>query len=611
VKSATIAMGVVVGLGVAGGFVWSRSDGVRSHATTIVSTAPLRCEFHANETAAFTFTSTATIEGQPSEDHFAGVLRWFVASEAEGDGPAVLRAALGSVALKQELSEEKANASDLTDSPFYVRVDSTCRFRGLGFSPQWSVANRHLVEGLFESSEFILPDDASSVRWAAEQQDGVGAYTGQYRASASDGARRIVRTKPSYHADSGARQMGIRVQLLGARADARFDPTHPGGFEEISGREHVRIHLPGEGPQGFVHTYRLKRDDARYVAVSDVLALGDADFAGATAAEAHVASAHDPAFAAVDHDAARARFNGFLRESGKQGIYPASRYLAEWLRAHPEESGRLLEDLRSGAIDKAAHSALFLALELAGTNPSRQVLADAVVDRHLAEVDRARAAAALADHGEPTAATAELLTQRARSSGSPMVASASLLGLGRMAARTSSGDPLKLKLRSALEGELARAKTDDAATVVVDAVGNSGDAAFAPALDERLRSGRPSLRTHVAEALGHMPADIARPRLTKQLEVEESPGVSAALVRSLTQLPGNLTDADLALATKKLAASSSDDERAAIIDWLGHARDQEGARQALVARFSAETSASLKQRIGTFVPPADLRTARR
>ena len=43
------------------------------------------------------------------------------------------------------------------------------------------------------------------------------------------------------------------------------------------------------------------------------------------------------------------------------------------------------------------------------------------------------------------------------------------------------------------------------------------------------------------------------------------------------------------------------DERAAIIEWLGRARDAE-TREVLVAQFHREPNARLKQHIGRFVP---------
>ena len=479
--------------------------------------------------------------------------------------------------LEQALSRERVSAAELMDGPFYVRADASCRFTGLGFSPRWSAASRRLVTTLLASYEVVLPEDGAT-RWQAEQRDGVGAYTALYRARSGSGATRvIVRSKPRYRLDEEARRMGLDVQLLGARAEARFDPA---------------------------------REEGRSVAIADSLSLSDADFADALSSDHDgLPRASDPALRALDLDAAKARFLEHFRAGGRGGVYPAARFLAEWLRVHPEGSALLHAELRDGAIDEAAHSALFLALELAGTDESREVLAAALTDEHLSELDRARAASALADHGEPSRGAAELLLTQARESGSAMVRSVSLLGAGSMARRTPEG-PLREELRAALHGELERASSEGAEVLAVDALGNSGDDAFGPALDERLRDDRPALRAHAAEALGHLSPEVARPLLLARLEREASPAVGTAILRSLGGMESSgidLTPAELALAARKLATSPSADERAAVIAWLGRAQHQREARGVLADHFSREPSVHLQQRIGAFVSTAELR----
>ncbi|MBN1204079.1 MAG: HEAT repeat domain-containing protein [Myxococcaceae bacterium] len=618
-------IGIAAGLGLAAlGLVawpWDEMTAGAPSSETRGSTEPeklmsgaLECRFESRETAAFSFESSATLDAAPSlqaEDHFRGLLSWVVVEEAQQGRPALLRASLSSVVLEQALSEERVNAAALEDSPFYVRVDTSCRFADIGFSPRWSGASRRLVTTLLESFEIVLPGD-DSAHWEVEQRDGVGAYTAQYRRDASPrGSTRIVRTKPRYRLDDTARRMGIRVQVLGARAEAIFDSERRGWVQRVEGQETVRFHIPGEDPQGFVHRFRLVREDAHSVSVNDSLSPEEADFAEVFQADPHAPPPADPTLAALDHGAARARFLAFFIEGGQSAVFPAARFLAGWLRAHPEESALLLADLRRGAIDEAAHSALFLAFELAGTDQSRQVLADALVSRELSALDRSRAASALADHGEPSRRAADLLLTQARESESPMVANVSLLGVGSMAGRTRPGDPLRDELRAALRGELDRATGGNEELAVLDALGNSGDDAFGPALDERLRTGRPALRVRAAEALGHLSPDVARPLLVSQLENEPSSRVSTAILRSLSRMAPatelDLTRAELALAGRKLATSSGVEERAAVIEWVGRARRQLEARRVLAAHFHKEPNVHLQQRIGAFVTPSELR----
>jgi len=101
----------------------------------------LACRFARNDTAAFAFESSATLDGGSEGDHLRGVLSWVVVDEATAERPALLRASLSSVVVEQALSEERARADELEDGPFYLRVDARCRFTELGFSPRWSGAS--------------------------------------------------------------------------------------------------------------------------------------------------------------------------------------------------------------------------------------------------------------------------------------------------------------------------------------------------------------------------------------------------------------------------------------------------------------------------------------
>ncbi|KFA90471.1 hypothetical protein Q664_28185 [Archangium violaceum Cb vi76] len=616
-------IGMVAGLGLAalGLVAWPWDDMTAGAPSSVTRGEPGTphpgapgCRFERQETAAFALESSATLDAAPSprpEDHFRGLLSWVVVEEARQGHPALLRAALSSVVLEQALSGERVSAAELEDSPFYVRMDTTCRFAGIGFSPRWSGASRRLVTTLLQGFELVLPRD-DSTHWEAEQRDAVGAYTAEYRRDTSSrGTTRIVRTKPRYHLDDTARRLGLRVQVLGARAEADLDSERGGWVRRMEGQETVRFHLPGEAPQGLALRFRLVREDARFVSVSDSVSPGEADFAEVFQADPQSPPPVDPALASLDPDAARARFLAFFLEGGKSAVFPAARFLAGWLRAHPRESALLLADLRRGAIDEVAHSALFLALELAGTEQSRQVLADALVSGDLSALDRSRAASALADHGEPSRRAADLLLTQVRASDSPMVANVSLLGLGSMARRTRPGDPLRAELHTALRGELERATGSNEELAVLDAIGNSGDDAFGAELDERLRTGQPALRGRAAEALGHLSPEVARPLLVSQLESESSARVSTAILRSLSKMaPGTeleLTRDELALAGRRLASASSPEERAAVIDWVGRARGQLEARRVLAAHFPQEPNVHLQQRIGAFVTPRELR----
>lgn len=612
-------------LGVAGALAGAQLSGTAGaeapQASTTRAPSVPACRFTQGDTDAYAFESVVTVDAggaHAERDRFAGVLSWVVVEAATGERPALLRASITHVELEQSLTPEpaRARASELAGQPFFVRIDETCRFAGIGFGASVRPVTRELVTTLLEGAEIALPGDARD-RWEAEQRDGVGEYTARYTLAreVGSGALRIRREKPGYHEEAEALRAGIRVQVLEAAAEARFDPTRPGWMQRFEGREHVRFELPGAPARGMVHQLAILRDGGRYVAVG-AASSDEADFE-----RAHLESGDDapvdPALAALGHEEALALFLERMRAEGAAGTYPAARLLADWLRAHPEGSAQLLADLRAGAIDAHAHAALFLALQLVGDEASRAVLVEATLAADLAEVDRARAAVALADHGEPTREAADVLLAQVREGESPDVANVSLLGLGRMAGRAEEGSALREELRATLRDELERAADVHDEIAVVEALGNTRDASFEGALEERLHADDARVRAHAAHALEHMPAERARPRLVEQLEGESSSEVRMAILRSLRGIDGEpgresgprLDARELELAARLLATSDDAAVRAGVIDWLGRSAEQPEARAVLAAHFPSEPVLQLKQRIGAFVSAAELRGA--
>lgn len=601
-------------------YVGSSSEAAPSERALATSVpTDLRCHFDAGDRAAFAFDSHVSLEdtneaiegGADTADRFTGTWSWQIERAGE---ESVLRAALHDVRLDQSLSRERVDADELVRSPFFVKVDARCRFTGLGFDPTWSAASRRLVTALFDGLEVVLPEHSSAMTWQTEQHDEIGSYVGEYTATRSETEEVLVRRrKSSYRVDEDARQLGMRVQVLGAEADARFDTHRPAWMRRVEGRELVRFVLPGRDAQAFVHRFEAHRDDTRLAALDDTLALSDADFSAVDELALSTPDAIDPELAALDRDAILARFLERFASEGRSASFGAARLLAAWLRAHPEETPALLAALRAGDLDPVAHASLFLALELAGTDASREALTEALVDSELTELNRSRAAVALANHGIPSRASAAALLAQARGDASGMVASVSLLGVGTMARRAGDA-PLRDELRGELTAELERTTGAREEVVAIDALGNARDDVFAAPLDERLHGARPELRAHAADAIGKLSPEVARPMLAHRLETESDPAVVTAILRSLGRLEGassTLSQGELALAARRLGDTPREDERAAWIEWLGRAATQPEARVVLARHFPVEPSARLQQRIGTFVPANELREVSR
>lgn len=594
-------------------YVGSSSEAAPSERDALATSVPtdLRCHFDAGDRAAFAFDSQVSLEGAndaaDGTDRFSGTWTWQVERAGE---ESVLRAALHDVRLDQTLSRERVDTDELVRAPFFVKVDERCHFTGLGFDPTWSAASRRLVTSLFDGLEVVLPEQASAAAWQTEQHDEIGTYVGEYTAARSETDDVLVRRrKSSYRVDEDARQLGMRVQVLGAETDARFDTGRPAWMRRVEGRELVRFVLPGREAQAFVHRFEAQRDDTAIAALDTTLALANADFSSVDELALSTPDPIDPELAALDRDEVLAQFLARFAAEGRSASFGAARSLAAWLRAHPEETPALLAALRDGDLDPIAHASLFLALELAGTDASREALTEALVDAELTDLNRSRAAVALANHGVPSRASADALLAQARGDASGMVSSVSLLGVGTMARRAGDA-PLRGELREALTAELERTTGAREEAVAIDALGNARDDAFATTLDERLHGERPELRAHAADAIGKLSPEVARPLLTDRLETESDPAVATAILRSLGRLgdaSGTLSPDQLALAARRLGDTPREDERSAWIEWLGSARTQREARVVLARHFPVEPSARLQQRIGAFVPANELR----
>lgn len=578
----------------------------RAPARAVAPTAPVapQCRFRPGETAAFTLESTVRDVRGEEEDHFRGALSFQVVEQLSATRWR-LSAALSDVSHSQALTlPEEQTKGPLTD-PFFVDMDASCRFVGFGFARDWDIRRRQLVQSMLLTHEFVLPATLGTPRWSASQSDGLGPFEASYTiaSGARGSALRIQRRKAAYDGQARAEAVGLSVVVVGSEATASFDPDHPHWLTTSSGLERVQIHVQGKIQADLLQRFRLARDDSRFVAMR-AMALDDADFRDAFALEVERDHRVDAQAAQMSYEEALRAFLAHFRGAGDPS-YAAARKLAAWLKAHPEAAHRLVAALRAGAIDDAARPALFLGLELSGTEDARDALSNVLSDPRFRAVDRARAASALSDIGGPTRGTAELLLSQAQKDPDDMVANVSLLGLGSMARRSGDDDELKAYVHASLDRELSSARDESKTRIVLDAMGNSGDPAFADELEAQLGAESASTRQHAAEALGRLDPAEAGPRLLDRLREETDPAVRTAIVGALRGPP---TADAIALMSDKLAASTSISERAAIIAWLGAAsRTRPEAQSRLVAHFHRETSARLMQQIGTFVPAAALR----
>ncbi len=557
--------------------------------------AQLGCHFELDQRGAFRLESSVHDTRAPAkQDALEGVLSWQVAERVSANEWR-LRAALSDVEHGQSLTLPEERVSGSLEAPFFVDVDASCRFVGFGFDKSWSPRKRQLVQTLITTWEHVLPGDPSAKHWRVEQTDGVGSYEASYQRLPGRGVG-VRRDKAAYKDRDAARTLGLTLQLLGSSSTARYES---GWILRAGGRERLRIETSGTLQADLVQNFSVVRDDERFAPVPP-LSVVDADFSDAFAMVVDHTREVDPSLLKVPFEKALADFIALFNQPDVS--FAAARQLAAWLQANPTKAKLLLAALRAERIPEKARPALFLALEISGHDESRAVLSSVLDDRAFSPLDRARAASALSDIGEPTQASAEQL--RARSSDDGMVGNVSLLGLGNLGSRAKDSE-----LRDYVRGELS-AELDSAAqghkSVVLDAIGNSGDSTFAGRVSEELSSDDPVTRRHAAKALGRMDPAVSAPSLLAQLDEERDPDTRAAIVNALKS--AKPTPASIAKLSAQLEASQSIKERRALIEWLGAAaRTLPAAGEALAAHFRVETDARLKQLIGTYLPASALR----
>ena len=611
------ALGVVA----AAAALCSRSKPARTPSPPVASVAPEpmlpasagECTFALGDHAAFALESNAQAEGAPAgaTDRVKSILSWEVVESPAAGNTWLLRAALSGTELAQNLSQPEQRVRDPLDTAFMLRIGRDCRFSGKGFAASWQPTTRRFVASLVDTFEFAFAVNGAPPRpsrWELEQTDGMGRYAARYEGTArDDGSLDVTRVKISYLTDDRAAPMGIRVQVVGARGLATFDAAGR-WLRKADGTERVRILAKEQLLGDLTQHYALARNDDLFVHPDPGTGADTVDWQNAALMVAQSESKLDPGLASLPMDLALKRFAEIYTKVAKGDAYAAALYLADWLKARPEAAAELFRALRGKGVPDAMRPAAFLALERCGTPEARVVLSQALADRSMMEMDRARAATALSDVPQPTRANERILADMAAGSEPSVVSGTAVRALGHLAARHGVLEPgVADDVRKTLKQDLADAKGSSRTVDVLDAIGNSGDPSFLPDLDHDLTDPSPAIREHAARAMGLMPLDGTQDVLVQTLGTETDPDVRTALVQSLSQGGQDCDPRALTSGAQRLAAEPAPAVRAALIRWLGPCgKDQPGAKAALVAQFHRETVPALMQLIGQFVTAQDL-----
>ncbi|NRQ42841.1 HEAT repeat domain-containing protein [Rheinheimera sp. YQF-2] len=567
---------------------WSRSDSVQVEVSASAQPAA-RCQLAVGQTAAFRFSSTVTAEGQ--SDTFEGVMSWQV--EALNAGVARVRASFSKVNLSQDMTLAAERAASPQGLPFFLQVDSNCAISSTAFAPQWQPKSRLLVATQLDNFTFLLPP-AGTTQWHSAALDGLGDYTAHF-SMLSQTPLQIQRHKADHLIRGAADSFGIKIAVQKSQATAIFNPSQPLWWQAISGEEIVSLQVAGQPEVIMQQRFSLQRDDQLFAAIAQTdWALAEKSVPYDLAPEFDEFTTQQQSYTET-----YVAFISAITDTPPR-YFDAALEMAAWLKKHPEDVDLLVAELR-GQMDDDARPTAFLALQLSGLNNAREALSDMVFDTTMSQGDQSRAASALADLGTPRQDVAELLLSRAMIK--DIGGNASLLGAGSMVAR--SDDPaLRQYIMQSLQQQLVDTSDQSERLILIDSMGNTGDASFVEVLSHELSAESEATRRRAADAISRLPAEQARPALLDALVQESDPQVSTALIDALKH--SGASSPELLDVLEKRVSSPDANQRAATIDLLG-AQQTERAQQLLIAQYKRETDARIKMQIGRYVPAKALR----
>jgi hypothetical protein len=612
-----LALTLTVGAGALGLLLWGWSARSRPGppAVGVATTDSLACRMRIGDQLAFDLHSVSTMSGNPAGPgvDLAALMHWRVVA-ARGTGWLVA-AALDEVRLQ---SPTVVQSEDL-EEPFLIDLGRDCRFKALAFGDRIAAGARSQIEALMGSLEVVLP--ALPVqKWTARQRDSAGEYVGHYELVGP--ARAISRRRTGYFGSSAiaASPLGGGPQMKIVRSEAQVTLASQGRWLATLVSDDLLDLALGDRKVAQARL-RIELHQIDRPAPARLHDMADAALArfvwGAPAAPRPVRPtprAPDAVLAALDLSGALADFQRRLGH-GKAGLDDAVEALAGYLARRPLAITQLMEKLRAGSVDAKLRSPLFLALELTGTAQAEHALAAAIADRGFAEVDRMRAAVALADVAHPSQRAFDALVAGAGQTGDVDVASTSLLALGTLGHNAAISQPaLAARVHDELSAGLGRGGSNSTVAATLDAVGNTGDPTLFAAVAPYAAHASPQVRAHAAGAYRRSsgaadPAGEAALLAWMQREPEAS--VRRAIVATLVERAhtggGTLSPPLLATVIERLPMEADAQARSGLIALLGGVANQiPAAKQALVAQFHRETEVRLQQQIGQFCSADDL-----
>jgi len=526
---------------------------------------------------------------QPLRQRLTGTLYLLVVA-CDGDRVRVgFRLAPLRMRVEGDAEGDKEQTAD--GPPFLATFDRSGRVLEFLFPDAASRQLRELLEETVRTFECIVPFGAGET-WTAPGRHNTGPYRAEYTRR-PDGM--IARRKTGYDAPGGS------ITIRRSKESFRLSPTSWLDHASIS----TRLLIENEDKARVQHS-----NWATLAPLPPTMWRGDnlLELGRSHAEACDIVRRHQlPASAAASRappakptkKQVRETVLGINASDGDDATFILQ--LSKQLAADPAYVALAVEALEAEGTTDGADAALLNALGTAGTPEAQAALTDVALDPRRRHHNRLRATVAIGLGALPTEDALDGLWQAAGDRGDKSaidLSNTSLLALGTATGtlgrrRSPLAGPQASRLVARLRGGSDRHETE----VVLKALGNTCDLAFADEIAGHLDASEFGVRTSAAYALRTMGREATADLLADRLTRETHPSVRQALATSLNRL-GVTTRRALAVVHAQIENEKDEATRHAMAELLArHIADVPAYRPTLSRLLRKETSSRIAKRL--------------
>lgn len=451
-----------------------------------------------------------------------GTLDWLTLEAAPDTASVGLRLSL--VELRVAGSSDEATNRALT-APFRVRFATTGLPEAFEFPADVSAENRLILENLVRMFQVTMQ---SGDDWVAQESNAAGSYEAVYRRTTPS---RVEKTKRDFVGDPSA-PIYAGADIASSEVfstDAAYDWLAGMTIEET-------IRTQGRGAPALEitnHATLELRPAAQAAATADTWT-----FAAAPAPPAGAAT--QPTVPNLLPEEAQRQIVAQVEalDSAVEGRTSIIHRLRDLLRVDAGLPAAVLALMQTESLTDRTRADLYLAFELAGTEPAQAALTSVIGNPAWSIRDSMRAIVALGGVAQPSPDTIEALWLTAQGSPSTddgrQLASTATFALGSLGNTLNTAqDPDYSLLRSRLLGGALGGGSIEERANFVRAIGNTRDASLTGNVVVMLDDPSPEVRRAAALSLGLLDTNQAAAQLISRFDRERDSEVRGAIAESL------------------------------------------------------------------------------